>query len=1052
MSEQSFFTVYNASAGSGKTFTLVRDYLTLLLDPKRSTSFQRILAITFTNKAAGEMKDRVLQYLVKLATADPGQSDDMKEFLMSETGLSAEVLKERSLAVLQQILKDYGSFNVKTIDSFTNKLIKSFAFDLGLSMDFEVELDTDSIFREAVDELISRIGQDAELTKILVSFSRQKAEEDRSWDITRDLLEISRLLLNENHLKQLERLRKKKLSDFRRLYKALSAERKKIRRHWKENGSSALELIESRGLNPEDFFRKQVPVFFQKLADGTSEVVFDKGSSIDQNLEAGRLYTKGQKQEIKDAIDDIAGRLLELYRDSEQRYEEHSLYDLILNNLVPLAVLSSIYRILEEIKTENNIRLNAEFNQLISEHLREQPAAFIYERIGEKFKYFFIDEMQDTSVLQWLNLIPLLSNALSGEQAGLMLVGDAKQAIYRWRGGRAEQFIDLSAKSEEGMPHPFVVPKEVRNLGTNYRSYSQIVDFNNGFFSYLSGFFSDDSYAELYKNGNSQEKNSRSGGYVELQFLDAMRRTAERDEAYPAAVCERVRSLLEQYEPQEICVLVRKKAQGVAVAKVLTQNGIDILSSETLLLRNNKKVEFIIQFLKLEEDPNNQEALFEVLSFLHAHLNIQEEAYSFFERHLKLNFDELLDSFRAMGLEYMPKNLSAYSVYEGVEAIIRGFGLNEGSDAFVQFFLDFVFDYTQRRSQKAVGFLEYWEEKKDKLNITTSEEARAVRIMTIHKSKGLEFPVVIFPYDMEIYGDRSPVAWYRPLQGELFQGFESLLVSATARIQKTGQRGREIYEDLRKEQELDSSNLLYVCLTRAVEQLYVITEKRKEQESPKYASDLLTAYLKSEGSWEDEKSLYSFGNDQRAAPRKTGAAEAGVQKDLISSSWQDHDLHLVSKSSLLWETQRGEAIGFGNLVHELMARIEYRSDLDSVIQASVSSGILGSSEREDMEAMLRELMVHPELRIYFDRGCKVINERPILLSGGNSVIPDRLVIRENKVWILDYKTGAPDPAHGKQINQYANVLESMGYSVQERTLAYLDKPIRVVKIEGQSER
>ncbi len=1048
MSEQSFFTVYNASAGSGKTFTLVRDYLTLLLDPKRSTSFQRILAITFTNKAAGEMKDRVLQYLVQLATADPDQSDDMKEHLMSATGLSSEVLKERSLAVVQQILKDYGSFNVKTIDSFTNKLIKSFAFDLGLSMDFEVELDTDSIFREAVDELISRIGLDAELTKILVSFSRQKAEEDRSWDITRDLLEMSRLLLNENHLKELETLREKRLSDFRSLYKALSEERKKIRHYWKEKGRCALELIGSRGLTPENFFRKQVPVFFQKLADGNSEVVFDKGGSIDQNLEAGRLYTKGQKQEVKAAIDEIADQLLELYREAEQRYEEYSLYDLILHNLVPLAVLSSIYRILEEIKTENNIRLNAEFNQLISEHLREQPAAFIYERIGEKFKYFFIDEMQDTSVLQWLNLIPLLSNALSGEQAGLMLVGDAKQAIYRWRGGRAEQFIHLSAKSKEGTTHPFVVPKQVRNLGTNYRSYSQIVDFNNGFFSYLSGFFSDDSYAELYHSGNSQKKNSRSGGYVELKFLDPMRRTAERDEAYPAAVFERVKSLLNQYEPQEICVLVRKKAQGAAVAKVLAQNGVDILSSETLLLRNNKKIEFIIQFLRLEEDPNNQEALFEVLSFLHDHLNIQEEAYTFFERHLKLNYDELLKSFSAMGLEYLPKNLSAYSVYEGVEAIIRGFGLNESSDAFVQFFLDFVFDYTQRRSQKAVGFLEYWEEKKDKLNITTSEEARAVRIMTIHKSKGLEFPVVIFPYDMEIYGERSPVAWYEPLQGELFQGFESLLVSATSRIQRTGQRGREIYEGLQKEQELDSSNLLYVCLTRAVEQLYVITERRKTQDSPKYTSDLLTAYLKTVGYWEDEKSLYAFGSDQRTSVRKVGAVAVGEQKELISSAWQDHDLHLVSKSSLLWDTQRGAAIGYGNLVHELMARIEYSSDLDSVIQASVSSGFLSSSEREDIEVMLRDLMAHPELKTYFDPGCKVINERPILLSGGNSVIPDRLVIRENKVWILDYKTGAPDSAHREQINQYALVLESMGYMVQEKALAYLDKPIQVIKIEG----
>ena len=1048
MSEASFFTVYNASAGSGKTFTLVRDYLTLLLDPRRSTGFQRILAITFTNKAAGEMKDRVLQYLVALATADPDQTDEMKAYLIQETGLSSESLKERSLAILQELLKDYGSFNVKTIDSFTNKLIKSFAFDLGLSMDFEVELDTDSILREAVDELISRIGQDPELTQFLVSFSMQKAEDDRSWDITRDLLEISRLLLNENHLKHLDRLRKKGLSDFKVLYKAIGSERKRILELWKEKGRRALELIDSKGLDKGDFYRKQVPVFFEKMASGKSMPVFEKGSSIEQNLEAGVLYAKGQKQEVKDLIDALADRLLGLYRESEERYEEYCLYDLILKNLVPLAVLSSIYKILEEIKTENNIRLNAEFNQLISEHLREQPAAFIYERIGEKFKYFFIDEMQDTSVLQWLNLIPLLSNALSGERSGLMLVGDAKQAIYRWRGGRAEQFIDLSSESVEGAAHPFVVPKEVRNLGTNYRSYSEIVDFNNAFFSYLSGFFSDESYAALYDNGNDQKKNSRTGGYVELQFLDQMSRTAERDLAYPAAVYEKVIALLGQYDPQEICVLVRKKAQGAAIAKMLTQNGVDILSSETLLLCNNKKVDFIIQFLRLQEDPNNQEALFEVLDFLHSHWQIEEDSHAFFNRHLELNPKDLMRSFESLGMELMPKNMSTYSVYEGVEAIVRGFKLNASSDAFLQFFLDFVFDFTQRRSQKAVSFLEYWEEKKDKLNITTSDDARAVRIMTIHKSKGLEFPVVIFPYDMEIYGDRSPVAWYEPLEGDVFQDFESLLVSATSRIRNTGSRGVEIFEEQQKEQELDSSNLLYVCLTRAVEQLYVVTERRKPQDKPKYTSDLFTEFLKKEGLWEEERSLYAFGSDQRTSVRQADAAQVFEQKDLISSSWQDHDLHLVAKSSLLWDSQRGEAIGYGNLVHELMANIDSRADLDRVIRAAVNSGILEDTDRNEMEAMLKGLLTHPDLEKYFEPGREVINERPIHLSGGNSVVPDRLVIQENRVWILDYKTGAPDPGHQAQVEQYAFVLESMGYSVQEKALVYLDKPIRVVKIPG----
>ena len=309
MSEPSFFTVYNASAGSGKTYTLVRDYLMLILDPRRATGFQKILAITFTNKAAGEMKDRVLKHLVELATSDPLEQpeaqDGMKEYLIRETGQSAGELRDRALLVLHQILRDYGSFNVRTIDSFTNKLIKSFAFNLGLSMDFEVELDTDSIFQEAVDTLISRIGIDPELTRILLSYSSQKAREDKSWDISRDLLEISTLLLNENHIRHLEGLREKKLTDFLSLYRALREERKRIGDHWKENGSAALELIRSRGLEPSDFYRSQVPNFFDKLIRDQSRVVFEKGSSIEQNLEEGRLYSKAKPQETKDSIDEI---------------------------------------------------------------------------------------------------------------------------------------------------------------------------------------------------------------------------------------------------------------------------------------------------------------------------------------------------------------------------------------------------------------------------------------------------------------------------------------------------------------------------------------------------------------------------------------------------------------------------------------------------------------------------------------------------------------------------------------------------------------------------
>ena len=534
---------------------------------------------------------------------------------------------------------------------------------------------------------------------------------------------------------------------------------------------------------------------------------------------------------------------------------------------------------------------------------------------------------------------------------------------------------------------------------------------------------------------------------MEIRFRDPIKNAEERNEIYPAAVLEKVQHLLQQFEPQEICILVRKKAQGAAIAKLLIEQGIDILSSETLMLKNNDRVQFIIEFLKFREDPANQEALFEVLSFLYAHWKPREDIHQFYRRHLNLGFEELLESLRSYGLEFDSGSLGTYSIYEQVEAIIRSFALNDRSDAFLQFFLDFVFDFTQRRSQKGIGFLEYWEEKKDKLNIASSEDSRAVRIMTIHKSKGLEFPVVIFPYDMEVYGDRKPEAWYEPLEGDMFDSFDSLLVSASSGIQKTGSRGREIYEESRTQQELDSANLLYVCLTGAVGQFYVSTEERKEQDRPGYSSDLLRGGLKHMGLWEEDRSLYAFGSDIRLSDRRTERSEVEVQRDLISSSWKEHDLHLVSTASLLWDTSRGEAIEFGNLVHELMAEIDHAGDLEPAVRAAANRGLLREAERGDMEARLRELVLHPELETYFETGTKVFTERPLLLAEGRTVIPDRLVLRGREAWILDYKTGSPEPAHEQQLRHYGTVLADMGYEVREMALVYLDSPVKVVKLD-----
>lgn len=1046
VSDPSTFQVYNASAGSGKTFTLVKEYVKIILNSPDPRLYQQILAITFTNKAAAEMKDRILETLQDFAMMNEEDKESgMLLILLSETGLSKNTIKIRSKERLQDILKNYASFHIKTIDSFTNKLIKSFAFELGLTADFEVELDTDSILKEAVDVVLSKIGVDTELTSLLVSFSKEKTLEDKSWDISKDLFNISKLILSENHSHELDKLIGKSLTSFSDLSFKLRKEQKIYRDNIKKIGEKALDLISEQGLDHKDFQRAQLPKFFIKITQKIEDQDFNRESSTSRNIEERNFYGKNKPEHITSTIDSIGEDLIKLYGEVFDVYERFKLNELILKNLVPLAVINTINQALGEIKTNNNIRLNAEFNQLISEHLVNEPAAFIYEKLGERFKYFFIDEMQDTSGLQWQNLIPLIDNALSAEEAGLMLVGDAKQAIYRWRGGRAEQFISLSSDLNDYLANPFQISKNLQHLETNYRSHQEIVNFNNDFFSHIAQHFSDPSYADLYKSGNQQNTNSKEGGFVRLEFTEALKNIELRNETFPQLVHKTIVELLEQFDPSEICILVRKKKEGAVIAKYLTEQGIDIVSSETLLIKNNTKVHFIISLLTMLADDKNEEAKFDVLNFLFDHLGIAAEKHEFLNGLIHLETGAIFNELKVYGINYNSKRFDEYSIFEGVEDMIRSFLLTTDSDAFLQFFMDFVFDYTQRKSQKNISFLAYWEEKKEKLNIVNSEDVRAVRIMTIHKSKGLEFPVVIFPYNLDIYYEREPKAWYKDLNAEHFNGFDSVLVDASSGIKKTGQHGTDIFTKQRREKELDSFNLLYVCLTRAVEQLYVLSEKKNATGNIGSSGDLFIDFLSAKGRWEEDLLSYEFGDKNRKGGKIISDTIPETQSGFISSSWKDHQIHIVANSELLWDSDRKEAISYGNLIHEMMAEINTEADVEKTLEHFLNKGLIANSELDHVRKMISNIVSHPLLKNYFQPGLLIINEREIITESREVVIPDRLVIEEQKVTIIDYKTGKPGKNHQLQIDNYAVVLQKMGFKVLDRILVYIDEKIIVIK-------
>lgn len=1040
MQQPSTFQVYNASAGSGKTFTLVKEYLKVLLNSEDIFRFQKILAITFTNKAAGEMKERVLENLQDFSE---GKENDLFEIIINEIPVDKPTIQERSKKILDAVLQNYSAFSITTIDSFTHKIIKSFAYDLGLSLNFEVEMDAVSLLNEAVDVLISKIGTDKELTKLLIDFSLDKADDDKSWDISRELNEFSKILLNEDDTKHFRNLADKKIADFTGLKTKLSKHQKEIKVRFQEIGNKGLEIIESVQLDHKNFYRSMFPNHFVALAKNPEKVKFFEDSKLRERIEENNFYAKSKSDDIKNTIEGILPDLLSLYAESEQLYQQFLMNKLALKSIIPLAVLNHINLELTEIKEENNLRLNAEFNQLISNNIKDQPAPFIYERIGQRFMHYFIDEMQDTSVLQWQNLVPLIDNALAQENSNLLLVGDGKQAIYRWRGGKAEQFIGLGSDTD----NPFHIPKETKTLETNFRSFSEVINFNNSFFQHTANFLQNENYSQLFVDGNKQLENTKKGGFVSLSFLEKEEEKEDEVLKYPKKILEKINELKSSFSLNEICILVRKKKDGIAVANYLSENGIDVISSETLLLENSSKVSFIVDVLQVVQHPNDKETLLEVLYFLHEHLKIGTDKHSFISNLIHLSNDVFFEELNVYGISFILSDFHQLPFYEKVEEIIRSFSLINSSDSYVQFFLDVILEQ-QRKGTSIQEFLDFWEEKKDKLSIVAPESGNAVQVMTIHKSKGLEFPAVIFPYDLEIYRQINPKVWLNELP-EKFDDFKELLVPFNKDLKFVNNTGSEIYQKQREELELDNFNLLYVALTRTVEQLHIITEYKissKGEENTNFYSGVFINYLKDINQWNDAVLEYNFGESKRVSKKEKKESLTELQEEFISTPWQEHNIKMLASASKLWDTEQGKAIEFGNLIHEMMAKIITENDVDRIVNQYEQQGIIDKEQSSLIKTDIYKIVRHPELQNYYSENVIIYNEREIVDVDNQIMIPDRLAFKNNEVTIIDYKTGKPSKSYHQQLLRYERVLKSMNFKVDKKLLIYINEEILVEEV------
>ncbi|EAR02923.1 UvrD-helicase domain-containing protein [Maribacter sp. HTCC2170] len=1029
------FKIFNASAGSGKTHTLTKEYLKIVLSSPNS--YGQILAITFTNKAVNEMKERILSSLFEFSNTDEvGNASVLFSDLMSELDLEVDALRKKAKRTLKDILHNYGFFDISTIDKFTHRIIRTFAKDLKIAQNFEVVLDTDLLLSEAVDKLLEKVGQDKKMTKVLMDFALEKINEDKTWDVSFDLNKIGKLLFNETNAKHLSLIKDKEVSDFEELKKILSENIQDFKQELIQKASEVIMTIENNGLVIENFKSGYFPKFMMKIANG--EIDFDFNAGWKQNFETTPLYTKTCPEDIKTILDNLHPQFISIFNRIKDIFHQTLFLQNIYKNLLPLTVLNAIQKEVKNIQEERRLLSISEFNTIISNEIKNQPAPFIYERLGEKYRHYFIDEFQDTSELQWNNLVPLISNALEGEDTqgnsgSLFLVGDAKQAIYRWRGGRAEQFLSLVNEHT----NPFVVEPKTYDLPSNYRSHENVIKFNNDFFNRTSPFLNNGLYQDLFEKGNQQESNNKKGGLVQMTFLEEDQEQ-NLDELYCEEVFSTIQSILQKsYALNEIAILVRDNKHGILLAEFLTKKGIPIVSPDSLLISNNNKVQFLINLLHYTGHKDDLNACYNILYFL---AGGKENKHAIISAHL-----HNLDDFLKETYNFELSNLKKMSVYDGLELAIKCFDLIPDSDASVTFLLDIALEVEQKEGAGLNTFLVNWEKKKDKYSIAAPNNLNAIKIMSIHKSKGLEFPIVIFPFaNSNIYKEIDPKLWLSVDQSK-FNGFNEVLISKKKEVLEYGSNALKVFEEEQHRLELDAFNILYVAMTRAEKAMFIITIKDEasiKSNRKTHYSDVFIHYLKTKNLWNSTDLIYTFGSLK---------INPNIQEDLSLeksfpfeySNKDNPNFSIMTKAGLLWDTKQEKALLRGNLIHYIMGLIETSVDIDLVFKDLEQKGAINDEETAPLREKVLNVVNHVNLKKYYSKGVVVKNEKEIITKNGEILRPDRVIINEGKATIIDYKTGKENASYSRQLNSYATALEDMGYKIKDKIIAYINDQITI---------
>jgi ATP-dependent helicase/nuclease subunit A len=1022
------FLVYRSSAGSGKTFTLVKEYLLILLKEESPYSFRHILAVTFTNKAANEMKERVLSSLNAFANKEVLSTGEktMMQILKHELFVGEEYIREKAKGIITAILHNYGDFNISTIDKFMLRVVRAFAHELKLPVNFEVELDEKSLVSRAVDGLIAKVGENEELTAALLKYSKFQAEEEKSWNIEKELKEVAPQLLKEQGYRHIQKLKTFDLTHFVELNKEYSEKIKTYENKLKTLAIKGLQLIHQQGLNGEEFYKGKNGIHgvLKKISVVNFEKIKDNASftAVEENKWYAAKTSKDDEQKIDAIKEDLKKIVSEIVHILSEEQKDYELNLLISQNLYAVALLNEIEKIIDELRSENNSVHISEFNKRILDIVLTQPIPFVYERIGEKYKHYLIDEFQDTSVLQWQNLLPLIDNSLASGNKNLV-VGDAKQAIYRWRGGDVEQFASIGSVSAsaninvqerlDAINRNF----EEKILSQNFRSTKNVIAFNNLFFEKIQTILPQ-KLKEFYKDYFQENDFAEEGGYVRLTKLE------EKKEEYIDKTLQEIKVIIENalsrgYAYSDIAVLSRRNENGNIVADFLTENNIPVVSSESLLLHKNKLVQVIIALLELSFNPQNKPALIKAISILHSIKFIKGELHIEFEKQSQ-SPEVFYTLLKENGIDL--KHFQYLSLPEIVQHWANKLQLNNNDPYLVQLF-DCISQYAIQNGPDTGRFLEWWQENNEKLSVQMSDEENAVKISSIHKSKGLEYPIVILPFtDTKIF--RTDNIWL----DQENEALPSAYVKAKKSLEETD--FADTFSDEQNKMLLDQVNVLYVAMTRSKNEMYIFIKPGKISDHPQNTADLLELCFS-----ENPGLVFQLGKQTIYSKEKTQLPEKITPSPYVSINWREH-IKISRQAPTLWDSVSPKE--YGNIIHSILAKINYASEVDAVLTEALSEGLIDQNRAGELKHRIQSLIAKAEIQPLFQQGALIKKEQEIISDQGEIIRPDRVVELEKEIFILDFKTGEANENHKKQIRKYAFHLSKISAKPIKSYLLYLE--------------